>query len=56
MFFDLAGPGLVVQVPIVQVVDMSVVFDGGMTATFTVLVIVMFVMVSHSFFSRVKRG
>lgn len=54
MFFYLSRASGVVQVSIVQVVDMAVVFDRGMPTTFTVFVIVMIVVVSHGFFSRVK--
>jgi hypothetical protein len=39
---------------IVQVVDVAVVLDSGMTATFTMLMIVMIVMISHSLFSKVQ--
>jgi hypothetical protein len=44
----------VVQMSIVQVVDVAVVLDSGMTATFTMLMIVMIVVVSHSLFSKVQ--
>ena len=54
MFFYLSRACWVVQVSIVQVVDVTVVFDCGMSTTFTVFVIVMIVVVSHGFFSRVK--
>ena len=54
VFLYLSRTRGVVQVSIVQVVDVAVVLDSGMTATFTVLMIVMIVVVSHSFFSRVQ--
>lgn len=54
VFLYLSRTRGVVQVSIVQVVDVAVVLDSGMTATFTMLMIVMIVVVSHSLFSKVQ--
>lgn len=54
MFFHHAIFALMVQMPIMQVVDMAVVLDGGMAASGAVYVIVIVVSVCHgvaSFFA-----
>lgn len=48
VFLDRAVRILVMEVAVVEVIDVSVVFDGGVAAAFAVLVVVVFVAIAHA--------
>jgi hypothetical protein len=50
VLFDGPGIGLMMEMTIVQIVDVAVMLDGGVTAVSAVLVIVVFVNVRHNSF------